>query len=905
MITRRAAAATPTLSSVANEVGTNVPTLLHKVEAFADQVWEDKKQLHSKNGVYNPAKGFTSSNGVLDFKWKPTLDMAEVLSRAASVNFESLRKKLASDPASREELAKVIGNSAAKWASRLDSWVGWLNNLLHKHLADAMDMQEAVAEDLGMGELMGHSQKWLVHPTRVRRSLYMSAKTESNFVNLSFEIQLDMAPNPGARSASHLLGAEGDEIDAARSDILRYFRTHGWHLGRDSQQRPTVTHPTGHIQIWLYPTGDVYIASGDVPDLRQAHHIPGGVLKFRDPHKFYQEVMRTVAIQDPEVLRARSAGVEAMEHDTQEALDKYLKEHPKADRSRHKVKPMRAEPHEVAAVHDKLKPPGDIAKFLSSMPTKWLDKMKRTPEQKALTKKLLADPHATVESLTKLHHDADEYYLEPKYRGGSGPSKYEEGSAEDQARAQAQALWRATKDALYAKVEQEKNKEWGKKAAKTPNSEEVMSALEELSTLAGLTSRFEEGKPADPTKDMSDEDAQKWEDMNDEYGDKFKAAKVNPRSPAGTVVVLKANPAARALYTGLPPNGTQGKVSPVAMPGGKKTYLPGPGGGLIYVAFDNGEFMGVSPNDLDAADEARTAAEVGAGSPREIRAFRSRFSRFEEGKPADPTKDMSEEDAQEWEDNTEKYKDKFKAAGFAEGEHADPTENMSDADAEKWDEMHDKYEDKFKKEAASFRSFVEAALGDGAASPEVELERLSRFERGKPADPTKHMSDEDAEKWQNMNDKYGDKFKAAADREETFATAVRAIHDAAVRVAKQAFKSAPDVSRFFRVRADQRGCEVSRILGGTLSLMGATSPAGRAASAEACGLYGLPATTVQAGLQACAQLEAAAGRVAAGLLRGMDPADQPGVVAQMRSYARRNRCLRARLLATCAPPIGP
>lgn len=39
-------------------------------------------------------------------------------------------------------------------------------------------------------------------------------------------------------------------------------------------------------------------------------------------------------------------------------------------------------------------------------------------------------------------------------------------------------------------------------------------------------------------------------------------------------------------------------------------------------------------------------------------------SRFEEGKPADPTQDMSHEDAKEWKQNTEEYGDKFKAAAW-------------------------------------------------------------------------------------------------------------------------------------------------------------------------------------------------------------------------------------------------
>ena len=36
-------------------------------------------------------------------------------------------------------------------------------------------------------------------------------------------------------------------------------------------------------------------------------------------------------------------------------------------------------------------------------------------------------------------------------------------------------------------------------------------------------------------------------------------------------------------------------------------------------------------------------------------------SRFEEGRPADPTQEMSPEDAKEWKQNTETYRDSFKA----------------------------------------------------------------------------------------------------------------------------------------------------------------------------------------------------------------------------------------------------
>lgn len=95
-----------------------------------------------------------------------------------------------------------------------------------------------------------------------------------------------------------------------------------------------------------------------------------------------------------------------------------------------------------------------------------------------------------------------------------------------------------------------------------------------------------------------------------------------------------------------------------------------------------------------------------------VLASEEKESRFEEDKPADPTENMSEADAKEWKANTDKYEDKFKAASnlerrdmfgsdekesrFEEGKPADPTENMSDGDAKEWKANTDKYEDKFK-----------------------------------------------------------------------------------------------------------------------------------------------------------------------------------------------------------------
>jgi hypothetical protein len=97
----------------------------------------------------------------------------------------------------------------------------------------------------------------------------------------------------------------------------------------------------------------------------------------------------------------------------------------------------------------------------------------------------------------------------------------------------------------------------------------------------------------------------------------------------------------------------------------------------------------------------------------------ARRSRFEQGVPADPTQKMDPEDAEMWKEKNDEHKDKFKTAlgdavvagkskgalgpdgggalaKFEEGKPADPTENMSPEDAKRWKEEHDKNQDNFK-----------------------------------------------------------------------------------------------------------------------------------------------------------------------------------------------------------------
>jgi hypothetical protein len=118
-------------------------------------------------------------------------------------------------------------------------------------------------------------------------------------------------------------------------------------------------------------------------------------------------------------------------------------------------------------------------------------------------------------------------------------------------------------------------------------------------------------------------------------------------------------------------------------------------------------------------------------------------SKFKKDQPADPTKNMSPEEAKEWKANTEKHRDKFKKdAKFKKGEPADPTQNMSDEQKAEWKTQNEAHRDKFK-----------SAKDD---------DKSSKFKKDQPADPTKDMSPEDAKKWKAENEKNRDKFKKDA-----------------------------------------------------------------------------------------------------------------------------------------------
>jgi len=131
--------------------------------------------------------------------------------------------------------------------------------------------------------------------------------------------------------------------------------------------------------------------------------------------------------------------------------------------------------------------------------------------------------------------------------------------------------------------------------------------------------------------------------------------------------------------------------------------------GLIFIVDDIGTVL-VQLGSMDTAKSEGLKREIRQMLPNAAKLIEqmpvvnastsseedAKRSRFETGKPADPTVNMDSDEAKKWKENTEEYGDKFKEARFQEGVSADPTKNMSPEDAQTWKEEHAKNKDNFK-----------------------------------------------------------------------------------------------------------------------------------------------------------------------------------------------------------------
>lgn len=83
--------------------------------------------------------------------------------------------------------------------------------------------------------------------------------------------------------------------------------------------------------------------------------------------------------------------------------------------------------------------------------------------------------------------------------------------------------------------------------------------------------------------------------------------------PEGMRVVYRPNPASHALYMRPPRIGERGSVTSIPLGARRATCLPGPGGGLVYVDWDEAGPRGIAPGDIEREGKGKAMARRFAG----------------------------------------------------------------------------------------------------------------------------------------------------------------------------------------------------------------------------------------------------------------------------------------------------
>ena len=191
---------------------------------------------------------------------------------------------------------------------------------------------------------------------------------------------------------------------------------------------------------------------------------------------------------------------------------------------------------------------------------------------------------------------------------------------------------------------------WGLQASGETHMKNAHDPMAELDKLT----RFEEGKPADPTEKMSPEDAAEWKKQNEEHKYQFKAAKAWPK-----------NQAERQLADDLAIDMSFSEL--------KNLLKDGPDeGDLEHYKVDE---AGWKRAVQDAMEQSRAKSKKGSYAMKNNALYEltrladadGHESKFEEGKPADPTENMSPEDAAEWKKQNKEHADQFKKASLENG----------------------------------------------------------------------------------------------------------------------------------------------------------------------------------------------------------------------------------------------
>lgn len=289
-------------------------------------------------------------------------------------------------------------------------------------------------------------------------------------------------------------------------------------------------------------------------------------------------------------------------------------------------------------------------------------------------------------------------------------------------------------------------------------------------------------------------------------------------------------------------------------------------------------------------------------------------SKFEKGKPADPTENMTEEDAAEWERQNEANKDKFKTAAY--------WDNLWVG----WIESPEGYMIRFFPPSA--RGAVKRQVLGAVKSMGIDLE-WTVMEASKAIktrlDPYtisnkwfSRLPGEDRKELMAFFDTApvpvvsktaavtaGGKYGFTKGTETACTAGVSKLQKAAKRIANALYAKDEGSVAFLQKHAARAGSKTASMLLTAMEDIGpaAMIRAGKTAGKSGNGLYGFSEKTAKLGLDACSALHHEAGVIAADLFarKGSDPVKVAGYLT---ANAKKGKCAFSAMLAEVAPDVA-
>lgn len=251
------------------------------------------------------------------------------------------------------------------------------------------------------------------------------------------------------------------------------------------------------------------------------------------------------------------------------------------------------------------------------------------------------------------------------------------------------------------------------------------------------------------------------------------------------------------------------------------------------------------------------------------------------------------------EDEAEKTEEDEKEARFEKGKPADPTKNMSPADKAKWQSEKEKNKDKFKKKARRKRLTTKATAQQLTAALDASWEKQNAI---KTADETPAPSTQPKEATVSPAGLYGYTKAIQKDCE----TASRKLEKVAVQMAKQAFKRDERVAEFLGAHSKRAKSLPAKILVAAMKEIG-PKIASEEKEAYACqsreashSMYGFRTKTAQLGLQVCADIRNEAGRIASTLHRRRATFHEK-ITGFFKEHSKMAKCSTSRIILDCYP----